>query len=805
MAKRDNTGQVEGRGAEPPKRNWSGTFAATQAEVDGAEASSGSGGALETAPDSNAPDDARAVPRVSGVAPVGGVDERVDSGAAAGALRAAATPSLPDFGSREPLSEQPRSSVRAGYADEAVGPPPTRRAIHPYDAALIKLLHKAFTKHAGRDKRLDAGELRDALGLDDVFLAKRLLRVLGDSATSQGPKQPAPMITRAEFVDRVARLVSGDDEDKLRFAFCIHDLDGDGYVQRAELLKMMTACLAEELSEEERKAMKLDPAGAKARQVEHEQDADKLTQVLLRAIDKDNDKRLSYKEFAGEVRKHPGLFELITRSEARWIVQAPELLTPFRERRGLWQRLSRQLNNRLAPLTCLALWTIGNVALFVAAAIRYQESGGWVMVARGCGACLNFNGALILVPVMRRLLTRIRQARMLTVLPVDDAIAFHRLVGHAMFIFALVHTGAHLMNYHMGGYDIVEPLWTVPAATSGLYLLLLFGLMWGFSFLRRSKKFELFYFTHWLYVGWFALLLLHGPVFYLWAALPVVGFVIDWVLRRASSARATEVLALEPLASRVTRVEIQRPEGFSHNPGDYAFLRIPALARHEWHPFTISSAPERDTLTMHVRSLGNFTKALRGLAERHDKRVTREPLGAHLDGPYGSPSRRIFEVDNVVLIGAGIGVTPFASVLESIVLRAQQGPTCPRKVHFFWLNGDAYSFEWFHDLLTRLEQMDQGRVVDIHIYMTSGRGHVTATFLNLARELLHQQGNPDLLTGLKSKTNMGRPDWGEELARIADQHAPDSVEVFFCGPPGLGRQLKQVCRDLGLRFHAEDF
>lgn len=122
----------------------------------------------------------------------------------------------------------------------------------------------------------------------------------------------------------------------------------------------------------------------------------------------------------------------------------------------------------------------------------------------------------------------------------------------------------------------------------------------------------------------------------------------------------------------------------------------------------------------------------------------------------------------------------------------------PTKCIFFWLNREPRSFEWFHDLLTRIEQSEAGRLVDIRIFMTSGRGHITAAFLNLARELLHQQGDPDLLTGLKSKTNM-------ELSEIAEQHRPEAVEVFFCGPRGLGRQIQAVCRDLELGFRQEDF
>src|SRR5664280_1100532 len=134
------------------------------------------------------------------------------------------------------------------------------------------------------------------------------------------------------------------------------------------------------------------------------------------------------------------------------------------------------------------------------------------------------------------------------------------------------------------------------------------------------------------------------------------------------------------------------------------------------HPFTLSSAPERNRLTIHVRALGNWSNALRRLVED----APDKPLTAYLDGPYGSPSAHIFESRIAVLIGAGIGVTPFASVLESLVLRANgesHHPSRLQKAYFFWLNRDQYSFEWFSALLTQLETLDRRGLLEIHLCM----------------------------------------------------------------------------------------
>ena len=43
-----------------------------------------------------------------------------------------------------------------------------------------------------------------------------------------------------------------------------------------------------------------------------------------------------------------------------------------------------------------------------------------------------------------------------------------------------------------------------------------------------------------------------------------------------------------------------------------------------------------------------------------------------MDGPYGTPTRDVSKAEHAVLIAAGIGVTPFASILQSIVYKYRE-------------------------------------------------------------------------------------------------------------------------------------
>jgi predicted ferric reductase/Ca2+-binding EF-hand superfamily protein len=652
---------------------------------------------------------------------------------------------------------------------------------HPVDRRLLAELERAFAQHAGRDGRIDLAELRAALGLRSEYLARRVLAAFD--------RDHDGTIDRDEFLEGVRKLVLGPDRDKLLFAFRVHDHDGDGRITPEELLRMITISLGE------------------SEVVRATQPPETLARALFWAADKNRDGFITFDELEAVVRTRPELLVKMTRSEAMWITPNEDLLAWLDARDGR-DRPSLGARYGWLPAIFVMAWVFASGLLFVHGMVAgaHAAPDPAAQLGKALGRVADLDGALILVPVMRRLLTRVRASVLGRLFPIDDAIDFHRLVGHTLFFVSIAHAAAFVVAFGRGHsapiYAVAEQL----RGATGLALLGVFAVMWVFSlsYFRRSHRFELFYFTHLLYVAWLALAIVHAPSFLFWAGVPILGFGVEQVLRLFRRAPSTSVVALEALRSGVTRLELEKPLGFDYAPGDYVFLRIPAIAKHEWHPFTISSAPEKDTITVHVRSLGNWTAALRAIAERGDHRGLR----AFVDGPYGSPSAHIFEAENAVLVGAGIGVTPFASVLESLVLRgtgASKRPSKLKKVHFFWVNRDQYSFEWFRDLLARLEELDTEGMLDIHLCMDGRGAGSTALGVELAREVMHAAGRSDLITGLRTHTHIGPPDWDAMLAEVAKWHPKQRVDVFFCGPPGLARKLRDVCVRHDMRFREERF
>ncbi|CAD7701968.1 unnamed protein product, partial [Ostreobium quekettii] len=108
-----------------------------------------------------------------------------------------------------------------------------------------------------------------------------------------------------------------------------------------------------------------------------------------------------------------------------------------------------------------ALWivvlTAGLLAMFYWRSSMYLtgpkcELMGWTLpLAKGCGQMVKLTTTLILLPVSRTTMTWLRETPLRRIVPFDDAMQFHILLGTLGFVFAWVHTIAHINDIYRWG------------------------------------------------------------------------------------------------------------------------------------------------------------------------------------------------------------------------------------------------------------------------------------------------------------------------------------------------------------------
>uniref|UniRef100_A0A8D0NDG9 FAD-binding FR-type domain-containing protein n=1 Tax=Sus scrofa TaxID=9823 RepID=A0A8D0NDG9_PIG len=436
----------------------------------------------------------------------------------------------------------------------------------------------------------------------------------------------------------------------------------------------------------------------------------------------------------------------------------------------------------------LAAWLGLNVFLFVHAFLFFEKAdkyyytrqilGSALAWARASARCLNFNSMLILLPVCRNLLSFLRGScsfcRRTLRKQLDHNLTFHKLVAYMICLHTAIHIIAHLFNFERysrsrqatdgclasilsnlshrekEGDSWLNPIqspnmtveyvtFTSIAGLTGVIITIALVLMVtsAMEFIRRSY-FEVFWYTHHIFIIYFVGLGIHGiggmvrgqteesldeshphkcaEFFEKWGD-------PDSHCKRPQFEGLPAEVVMYP--SKVLELQMNK-RGFSMEVGQYIFVNCPLISCLEWHPFTLTSAPEEDFFSIHIRAAGDWTENLIRAFEQQHSPVPR----IEVDGPFGTVSEDVFQYEVAMLVGAGIGVTPFASILKSI---------------------------WYK-------------------------------FRNADHSLKTQKD------GLKQKTFFGRPMWDNEFSTIATAHPKSVVGVFLCGPQTLARSLRKCCQ-----------
>jgi NAD(P)H-flavin reductase len=381
------------------------------------------------------------------------------------------------------------------------------------------------------------------------------------------------------------------------------------------------------------------------------------------------------------------------------------------------------------------------------------------------------NAGLFLIPVSRSsvLLAAVG-------VPTEAAVSMHRWAGaytiamvvlHASFFMALWDFVAHDTGISVLG-RLFPPAscWKVGAIYSGIgtsecgkecdcyYLWLNFsGLCCGtifclmgltsISYMRRNH-YKVFYFIHvsGACISLFVLcahynraILWLSPSFavYLASVFPVL-------VQALHSWRQGGVLVKEvnhvPKSRGCMNVKFARDKyGPAFYPGQWVRIHVPEISTFEWHPFSIASTADDEDLSIIFRSYGSWTAQFQKLLENEKKpRIL-------VDGFYGSRERlhQCHEVEHVVLVGGGIGVTPLLSIIKA--LHSSHGECVEeyvrtKTVDLVWITRDAGLAKHLEPLLRRVSgKTASGCVFRVFIHQTGNAAFEEETTETIALQI----------------------------------------------------------------------
>ncbi|MBA0858072.1 hypothetical protein Goshw_021125 [Gossypium schwendimanii] len=221
------------------------------------------------------------------------------------------------------------------------------------------------------------------------------------------------------------------------------------------------------------------------------------------------------------------------------------------------------------------------------------------------------------------------------------------------------------------GVQMVEWSKTWVSNVAGVIAIVIAMPMWVTSLPQfRRMKFELFFYTHHLYLLYIFFYVLHVGDAYFCMILPgIFLFLIDRYLRFLQSQQRTALLSARILPCGLLELNFSKTPGLYYNPTSILFVNVPRISKLQWHPFTVSSNcnMETDELSVVIKCQGSWSdKLYKELGSSLDR------LEVSTEGPYGPTSSHFLRHECLVLVSGGSGITPFISIIREIIFQIQK-------------------------------------------------------------------------------------------------------------------------------------
>ncbi|XP_045825825.1 respiratory burst oxidase homolog protein C-like [Trifolium pratense] len=737
------------------------------------------------------------------------------------------------------------------------------------------LLHRSlFAKCIGMNKESEAfaGELFDAMS--------RRRNIHGDS------------INKAQLKDFWDQISDHSFDSRLRTFFDMVDKDADGRITEEEIKEII--CLSATTN-------KLSNI---------QKQAEEYAALIMEELDPDDTGFIMVNDLEILLLHGP---THSTRGDSKYLSQMLSIklkatyeTNPVRKK---YRDIIYFLQDNWQRTWILVLWIGVMSGLFAYKFMQYRRKAAYevmghcVCMAKGAAETLKLNMAIILLPVCRNTITWLRNKTKLGIaVPFDDNLNFHKVIAVAVAIGVAIHAIYHLtcdfprlLHASSEKYKLMEPFfgkqptnyWHFVKSWEGVTGIIMVVLMTiaftlASPWFRRGRVklpkplnsltgFNAFWYSHHLFVIVYTLMIVHGIKLYLtkewykkttwmYLAIPIIIYALERLTRALrSSIKPVRILKVAVYPGNVLALHMSKPQGFRYKSGQYMFINCAAVSPFEWHPFSITSAPGDDYLSVHIRTLGDWTRSLRvkfsesclppthgksGLLRAECMQGDGSPSTLPkvlIDGPYGAPAQDYKQYEVVLLVGLGIGATPMISILKDIVnnfkaMEDDEGSTIeegtsgksPRPSHhkrtglsnfktkrayFYWVTREQGSFDWFKGVMNEVAEEDHRGVIELHNYCTSvyEEGDARSALIAMLQSLNHAKNGVDIVSGTRVKSHFAKPNWRSVYKRIALNHPQTRVGVFYCGPPALTKELHQLSSDFSHNtttkydFHKENF
>jgi len=263
----------------------------------------------------------------------------------------------------------------------------------------------------------------------------------------------------------------------------------------------------------------------------------------------------------------------------------------------------------------------------------------------------------------------------------DKVYVVHSLLGSIAFILLLMHPIFLILKYIPGHIDLAAGYllpgmgWAVDLgiiALGGMIVLLVLTLYISirYNYWKLSHKFLGLFFV----IAVFHIILIRGTIsrdhifdgYFIYvaivSAIGIIAFLYS-LLYKSTGLAYYRIKSIDKGAKNIYDIVLEPvKKPLQYKAGQFAFFRFKKLGR-EFHPYSIASATGSGNIRVIVKKLGDYTNRIEELKKGDI---------AAAEGPYGHFTIQNPD-DEMVWIGAGIGITPFMGMAADVMGKKHKG------------------------------------------------------------------------------------------------------------------------------------
>ncbi|PVU94036.1 hypothetical protein BB561_002851 [Smittium simulii] len=313
----------------------------------------------------------------------------------------------------------------------------------------------------------------------------------------------------------------------------------------------------------------------------------------------------------------------------------------------------------------------------------------------------------------------------------------------------------------------------------------------------RKRFYEVFYYTHHLFVATVVFSVIHSGFSKLW----IIGIAFycsnklyNFVSIKKYTNKEVEVEVISEKAITISfpkKKNLVSNFGLSKdNTGKYVYVCCPKISKLQWHAFDLTGGSNGNFDKVIISANGNWTRRVYNLLSENSKSAPDSDFNYSIlvSKPFTSKYSHVFENDIAILVSGGTGISPMIPIINKHAhyLTTKKRKHSLEKIHLVWICRDASLFDLLEEPLNNLISKDLNERLTVTIYYTGSKINETS---------VGQHQKSALFELPQVSLVYSKPDLYDVYTEIITKYESNkNIGIVAVGSESLTEQAKRISR-----------